>query len=70
MFIFKLANTRIEGIDPVYLEGIACQPLPDAIVHAATTMGSARALEAAGGARARGYITKGDEERIREGVSR
>ncbi len=61
---------KTKGVEPVCLEGIACQPLPDAIVDAATTMGSARALEAADEARVRGYITKSDEDRIREELSR
>ena len=61
---------KMKGVEPVYLEGVACQPLPDAIVDAVTTMGSARALEAADEARARGCITKSDEERIREEISR
>ncbi len=61
---------KMEGVDPVYLEGIACQPLLSAIIDASKTMGAARALEAAGEALARGYITKDDEERIREEISR
>ena len=61
---------KMAGVNPVYIEGIACQPLPDAIVDAARTMGTARALEAASEALSRGYITKSDEERIREEISR
>lgn len=60
---------KMKGVSPVYLEGIACQPLPDAIVYAARTMGAARVLEAAGEARLRGYITKEDAERIRERIA-
>ncbi len=61
---------KVAGVAPVYLEGVACQPLPDAIVTASKTMGVARALEAAGEALARGYITKDEEELVRREVSR
>ncbi len=60
---------KAAGVVPVYLEGIACQPLPDAIVAASKTMGVARALGAAGEALARGYITRDEEERIQREVS-
>ena len=60
----------MDGTDPVYLEGIACQPLPAAIAAASKTMGADRAVEAASEALARGYITKEEEERIKEEVAR
>ena len=60
---------KMKGVEPVYLEGIACQPLPSAIIDAAKTMGADRAFEAANEARVRGYITKIDEDRIREELS-
>ncbi len=59
---------QMGGVSPVYLEGIACQPLPDAIVDAAKTMGAARAAEAARAALTRGYITSYEEERIKEEI--
>ncbi len=61
---------RIAGVSPVYLEGIPCQPLPDAIIAARKTMGAARALEAAGEALKRGYVTKGERERIEKEIRR
>ena len=61
---------RMGGTAPVYLEGIACQPLPAAIAAASKTMGADRAVEAASEALARGYITKEEEERIKEEVAR
>ncbi len=61
---------KAAGVTPTYIEGIACQPLPDAIIAASKTMGVARALEAAGEALARGYITRDEEERIQREVSR
>ncbi len=61
---------KATGVAPVYFEGVACQPLSDAIVTALKTMGIARALGAAEEALARGYITKDDEEQIRREVSR
>ncbi len=61
---------RVADVAPVCLEGVACQPLPDAIAAAAKTMGGARALEAADEALARGYITKDEKERIEEEISR
>ena len=54
----------------VTLEGIACQPLPAAIAAASKTMGVDRAVEAASEALARGYITKEEEERIKEEITR
>lgn len=61
---------RMGGTTPVYLEGIACQPLPAAIAAASKTMGADRAVEAASEALARGYITKEEEERIKEEIAR
>ena len=61
---------RMSGTAPIYLEGIACQPLPAAIATASKTMGADRAIEAASEALARGYITKEEEERIKEEITR
>ena len=61
---------RMGGTAPVYLEGIACQPLPAAIATASKTMGVDRAIEAASEALARGYISKEEEERIKEEITR
>lgn len=61
---------RMGGTVPVYLEGIACQPLPAAIAAASKTMGVDRAIEAASEALARGYISKEEEERIKEEITR
>ena len=52
---------RMGGTAPVYLEGIACQPLPAAIAAASKTASEALA---------RGYITKEEEERIKEEIVR
>ena len=60
----------MDGTTHFYLEGIACQPLPAAIAAASKTMGVDRAIEAASEALARGYITKEEEERIKEEIAR
>ena len=44
--------------------------MPAAIAAASKTMGADRAVEAASEALARGYITKEEEERIKEEVAR
>lgn len=54
-------NVRIvqeENIIPVWIEGIPCQPIADAIVSASATMGHERAAEAAGEALRLGYLSK------------
>ena len=56
----NVAVMHVSKTTPVYLEGIACQPVPDAITSASQTMGAARAIEATHEALARGYITKED----------
>lgn len=55
---------RVDGVTPVILEGIPCQPVADAIVSAAKTMGSSRALDASREALSQGIITPDDAERI------
>lgn len=44
--------------------------MPAAIAAASKTMGTDRAIEAASEALARGYITKEEEERIKEEIAR
>ncbi len=65
-----VAVERMSGVAPVCLEGVACQPVPEAIVSASRAMGVSRALQAAKEARLRGYITEDDEERIEKDISR
>lgn len=48
---------HVVGIRPVLLEGIACQPIPDAIVTAARTIGAKRASGAAREALVQGYTS-------------
>lgn len=55
---------RVNGAVPVLLEGIACQPVSDAIVAAAQTMGAERAAGAARSALAQGFVTCVDADRI------
>lgn len=51
---------RLTGVTPVYLEGIACQPLADAIVAASLTMGKQHALQAAREALKQELISRSD----------
>ena len=46
----------------VYYEGVACQPVTDAIKEAVKTMGSSRAANAVREALRQGYITKSEAE--------
>ena len=55
---------RATGVCPVFVEGVACQPVVDAIVAAGQTMGTSRAEEALREALARGYIVQADADRI------
>jgi predicted transcriptional regulator of viral defense system len=52
------------GIEPVWYEGVACQPVAGALVAAATTMGRPRALEAAREALRLGYVAAAEADRI------
>ena len=56
------------GVQPVYFDGVACQPLCEAIISAAATMGTARAIEAAQAAQIQGFITADEFEQLREGL--
>ncbi|MDD6636644.1 MAG: hypothetical protein PUE62_05480 [Coriobacteriaceae bacterium] len=49
-----------ENIIPVWIEGIPCQPVADAIISASTTMGQERAAEAAGESLRLGYLSKAE----------
>ena len=52
--------------DPVHhYEGVPSQPIDNAIVSAAATMGKARALEAAEEAFKQGYLTTADYDRLK-----
>lgn len=55
---------RLTGVTPVYLKGIACQPLPDAIAAAAVTLGKQGALHAARAALKQGLINRVDLRRL------
>ena len=59
---------RVAGIQPVYFDGVACQPLCEAIVSAAATMGATRAIEAAQTAQIQGFITADEFEQLRGGL--
>jgi predicted transcriptional regulator of viral defense system len=53
-------GTRVlpaRGVRPTLIEGVACQPVADAIASAAETMGPVRAVEAARAACKEGYIS-------------
>ncbi len=60
---------RMGGVKPVFLEGVACQPVPSAIVTASRTMGASRALQAAHEALTRGYITQDEVDWITKELS-
>ena len=60
---------HVTGTCPVYLEGIACQPIPDAIEAAAQTMGPLRAGKALRKALEEGYITQDEANRIEKELS-
>lgn len=57
-----------KGIEPMWAEGVAVQPVADAIVAATTTMGRERALQAASEALRRGYISEEEASRIEKGL--
>lgn len=54
---------------PVHLEGIACQPIPDAIEAAVQTMGPLRAVNALRKALEEGYITQDEANRVEKELS-
>lgn len=60
---------HVTGTRPVHLEGIACQPIPDAIEAAAQTMGPLRAGKALRKALEEGYITQDEASRIEKELS-
>lgn len=49
---------QLAGVTPVYLDGIACQPVFEALIAASQSMGLSRALNAVHEARVRGFITQ------------
>ncbi|NHM16575.1 hypothetical protein GMI69_07890 [Eggerthellaceae bacterium zg-887] len=59
-----------KGIEPTWAEGVAVQPVADAIVAAATTMGHKRARQAASEALRQGYISEDELARIEEELDR
>ncbi len=61
---------RMNDVSPVYLEGIACQPTPNAIITAAATMGTDRALSATREALKQGYITQSQADQIEKELTR
>ncbi len=58
------------GIEPAWAEGIAIQPIADAIAAAASTMGRERTRQAASEALRQGYISEGEASRIEEELDR
>ena len=60
---------RVDNIVPIWIEGIPCQPVAEAITSSAATIGPKRAKQAAGEALLQGYITEaellGIEERCK-----
>ena len=52
------------GIEPVWYEGVTCQPAAEALIVAAMTMGHSRALEAAREALRLGYVTAAEADRV------
>lgn len=55
---------QVAGVKPVYVNGIACQPLPGAILASALTMGRQRALGVACRSFQQGRISWPELERI------
>lgn len=56
----------VKGIDPVTIEGVPCQPVADALVCAAASIGAERVRLAATEALRQGYITRDEERAIVE----
>lgn len=61
---------RVNGVIPLCLEGVPCQPVDQAIVCAARTIGKIRAKQAAEEALRQGYISEKDHAAIDEGFGR
>lgn len=61
---------HVPGIEPEWHEGVACQPVAEAILAAEPTMGPSRALEAARDALRLGYITIRDTDEIKRGLNK
>lgn len=61
---------RVSGVQPVLVDGIRCQPVPAALISAAKTMGSSRALDATREALAQGIITADEMEKIEQELRR
>lgn len=59
-----------KGIKPTWADGVAVQPVADAIVAAASTMGCERARQAAFEALQQGYISENEASRIEERLDR
>lgn len=57
---------RVPDAEPVWLEGVLCQPLSEALICASKTMGVARAWQAALEARAEGYVSDAELTSLRE----
>lgn len=60
----KLVQTA--AVDPIFLEGVPCQPVCQAILCAVSTMGADRAGQAAAEAARLGYISHGEHRSIEE----
>lgn len=52
---------QTKGVSPIWLEGVPCQPVADAIEYAVVTMGWDRAMQAAEEAFRQGYISEPDK---------
>lgn len=61
---------HVPGIESEWREGVACQPVAEAILAAEPTMGPSRALEAAREALRLGYITIADTDEIKRGLNK
>lgn len=61
---------RVVNVTPVYLEGVACQPLPEAILAASLTMGVQWALGAAKEALTQGRILQYEFEQMEVELAR
>jgi len=57
---------QAKDVNPVWLEGVPCQPVAEAIEYAVITMGRDRAMQAAEEALRQGYITESDKAALEE----
>ena len=65
------ADTRLvhtKNAKPIWIEGILCQPVAEAICCAVSTMGQNRAMQAAEEALRQGYISESDKADLEKGV--